>query len=244
MQYLFVDESGDHNLIVIDDQYPVFVLAGIILDENYHNIFVTNQINSLKQKLFGNEKIILHTADISRNKNGYERLKSDKDFRYSFYNELNNFIENLDFKIIAAAVRKKDYKNKYGLAAVDPYLFCLEVLIERFIYELQEKNDKGMIIAESRNSILDNQLEIAFLETKISGTRFLKSKVVKEKIVNLVLREKSQNIPGLQLADLVASPIGRFVIGKKSNKDFEIIQHKFRKNSQGNYLGYGLVIFP
>jgi hypothetical protein len=35
MQVLFLDESGDHSLSVIDPQYPVFVLGGVILDADY-----------------------------------------------------------------------------------------------------------------------------------------------------------------------------------------------------------------
>ncbi len=32
---MFVGESGDHSLDVIDRQYPMFVLAGVILETPY-----------------------------------------------------------------------------------------------------------------------------------------------------------------------------------------------------------------
>ena len=35
MKVLFLDESGDHNLAVIDPQYPLFVLGGIIVVKEY-----------------------------------------------------------------------------------------------------------------------------------------------------------------------------------------------------------------
>ncbi|MHB8782940.1 MAG: DUF3800 domain-containing protein [Desulfobacteria bacterium] len=35
MKILFLDESGDHNLSVIDPQYPLFVLGGVIVDKDY-----------------------------------------------------------------------------------------------------------------------------------------------------------------------------------------------------------------
>jgi 23S rRNA U2552 (ribose-2'-O)-methylase RlmE/FtsJ len=35
MKVLFLDESGDHNLSVIDPQYPLFVLGGVIMDLDY-----------------------------------------------------------------------------------------------------------------------------------------------------------------------------------------------------------------
>jgi hypothetical protein len=92
--------------------------------------------------------------------------------------------------------------------------------------------------------LLDNQLEIAYLNTKISGTRFIRSKEIKENIEGFFIRKKEENIAGLQIADLAATPIGRYIIGKKVKKDFEIVESKFRKNSNGKYRGYGLVIIP
>jgi len=43
---------------------------------------------------------------------------------------------------------------------------------------------------------------------------------------------------------LVVSPIGRHIIGKKTNKDFEIIEQKFRKDKNGKVGGHGLVVLP
>jgi len=219
MYNLFIDESGDHNLIQIDDQYPVFVLTGIVIKEDYHNSTVTEEMKIFKKDYFKNENIVLHTADITRNKNGFEKLK-DVSFRTGFYEKLNSLIAGIDFKIIATVIKKKEYKLRYGIRAIDPYLFCLEVLIERFIYELRETNEKGIVIAEARNSLLDNQLDIAFLNIKVSGTRFIRSKEIKEIIDGLFIKKKELNLAGLQIADLAATPIGRYVIGKKVKKDF------------------------
>lgn len=33
MKVLYLDESGDHSLEVVDPQYPVFVLGGIIAEK-------------------------------------------------------------------------------------------------------------------------------------------------------------------------------------------------------------------
>ncbi len=32
MKVMYLDESGDHNLQVIDRDYPIFVLGGVILE--------------------------------------------------------------------------------------------------------------------------------------------------------------------------------------------------------------------
>jgi hypothetical protein len=47
-----------------------------------------------------------------------------------------------------------------------------------------------------------------------------------------------------RLADLVVTPIGRFVFGKAIKKDFEIVKSKSRRNRECENYGYGLVVLP
>jgi len=84
MKILFLDESGDHNLITIDKSYPYFVLAGCILEQKVHDESLAPAISSLKKDLFQTDKIVLHYVDYTRNKNGFEKVK-DKAFREEFY---------------------------------------------------------------------------------------------------------------------------------------------------------------
>lgn len=240
---MFLDESGDHSLIKIDEQYPIFVLVGVIMDRDYHDNAATPIMNEVKQSLFGRSDIIFHTADISRNKNGFEKLK-DTDFRIRFYKTMNHMMEKLEYTIVAVAIRKLEHNEKYGLAALDPYLLSLECLVERFVFECEAKQNKGIIVAEARHSILDNELELAFLNLKIQGTKYIKASQIKDEIKQFSIRDKKENICGLQLADLVASPIGRFVLKKPIKPDFEIIKKKFRKGQSGKIGGYGLVVLP
>ena len=90
MKVLFLDESGDHNLEVIDPLYPLFVLGGGILEKEYAEGDLVERLDAFKRKLFGRTDLVLHTADITRNKNGFERLK-DTAFRTEFYLQLNLF---------------------------------------------------------------------------------------------------------------------------------------------------------
>ncbi len=243
MKILFLDESGDHNLTKIDDQYPVFVLGGVIVDrDNLENL--NEQIDQFKKELFGTTDIILHTADITRNKNGFERLK-EKTFRENFYEKLNHLIATLDFKVVACVIKKKEHIAKYDYAAIDPYMLGLNVLVERFYMEIKSDEKKGLVIAEKRDWSLDHELELSWLQLKIKGTRFLKGSEIEDRISGgLILKDKKENLNGLQLADLVVSPIGRHIIGKKTNKDFEIIEQKFRTDKDGKIGGHGLVVLP
>ena len=91
MKALFLDESGDHNLSVIDPQYPLFVLGGVIMDKEYANGPLNDALNKFKYEMFGRTDIVLHTADITRNRNGFEAMKSGA-FRNRFYERLNELM--------------------------------------------------------------------------------------------------------------------------------------------------------
>jgi len=64
---------------------------------------------------------------------------------------------------------------------------------------------------------------------------------------NLDLRfmDKKHNSTGLQLADLVAHPIGRSLIKPdQPNRAYDVLEPKFRRGPAGQVRGYGLKIFP
>ena len=130
------------------------------------------------------------------------------------------------------------------MSAVDPYMLGLHVLVERFCFDIGNVRNGGLIVAEKRGTTLDHELNLAWLALKIRGTRYIQAKDLEMRISGLVTREKKKNIAGLQLADLVVSPIGRHVLGKPEKEDFKIIKEKFRKDRNGNHAGYGLAILP
>jgi len=244
MKVLFLDESGDHSLNVIDAQYPVFVLGGAIVDLEYAKTELEQQLAQFKLKLFGRTDLILHTADIARNRNGFERL-SDPAFRQLFYDRLNTLMSSLEYKVVACAIEKEEHLSRYGMEALDPYLLSLNILVERFCFEVGDVRHGGVIVAEQRNPMLDHQLELAWLQLRVSGTHYLQGAQIEKRVRDLLIRPKDQNIAGLQLADLVVGPIGRFVLGKSSHEDFRIIESKFRRGPRGaGYMGTGLVILP
>jgi hypothetical protein len=243
MKILFLDESGDHNLSVIDPQYPLFVLGGIIVEQSYAEGAMAEAVREFKRRLFGTDNIVLHTADITRNRNGFERMK-DAAFRARFYSELNDLMLSLDYQVVACAIRKDDHIARYGVAALDPYLLSLDILAERFCMEVGNVSAGGLIVAERRDPTLDHELELAWLNLKIQGTRFMQAHQIEQRVLGLNLRGKADNIAGLQLADLVVTPIGRHLLRKPCKEDFEIVRSKFRRSRTGTVEGFGLVVLP
>jgi hypothetical protein len=243
MKIMFIDESGDHSLSVIDPQYPVFVLGGILVEKEYAEGPLTQEVNHFKRDLFGREDIILHTSDIVRNRHGFEKLQ-DASFRKTFYDRLNSLMRSLQYQVVACVIKKDAHLERYGMGALDPYMLSLEILAERFCFEIGNKEGGGIIVAEKRGPTLDHELDLAWLNLKIRGTHFIQAKDIERRISGLVCRDKQDNVAGLQLADLVVSPIGRYVLGKVPKEDFKIVESKFRRDFKGNYTGMGLVVLP
>jgi hypothetical protein len=174
---------------------------------------------------------------------------SGHDFRSHFFEELQTSIMALDFKIVACVVRKQDHLKKYGFHAIDPYLLSLSILIERFIFECGSHG--GSVVAEARDTTLNNALELAFLDLKIRGTNYVSAARLQKRILNFAIRDKRENITGLQIADVCATPIGRRAIGRSTypnySKDgdfYRTVEQKFRRDWRGNFEGMGLVVLP
>src|SRR3989339_886841 len=109
MYIMFLDESGDHSLGKIDNTYPMFVLAGCIFEFDYYHQVVEPKMNELKKKHFGHASIIIRSYDIRKQKGSFSCLV-DKKKREDFYSDLDKLIKNIKFKIIAAAINKKELK--------------------------------------------------------------------------------------------------------------------------------------
>ena len=239
---LFLDESGDHNLTAIDPQHPIFVLGGVVANQEYAFGQMTDMLQKFKKELFGTTHIHLHTADFTRQKNGFERMK-DRDFCGLFYEKLNQLIADLDIAIVACAIKKQQMMAKYGLEAIDPYHLSLNILVERFCFMIG--NDKrGQIIAEARDATLDRQLDLAWLNIKVSGTRYMQAVDIDRKIDHLSIKTKEDQIAGLEIADAIVTPIARRILGRQTRIELDIIKSKMRKNEIGEVDGYGLVILP
>ncbi len=241
--YLFIDESGDHGLKTIDESFPVFVLCGIIFSETDYLDFKNKLIN-LKTTFWGDKKVIFHSRDIRKCDKEFQILL-DSEIKSSFYKSLNNIISTSNYKIIASAIHKVDYIKRYGKLADDPYEISLSFLIERSIYLLDSFtgiNKELKIIVEKRGGVEDKKLASHFSKLKDNGTYFVDKQRIKNYNTEIVFKQKQENIHGLELSDLIAYPIARYVLDKqRANPAFDVFSDKFYQKGGKRY---GLKVFP
>ena len=242
MQVLYLDESGDHNLLKIDPQYPVFVLGGVIVDEHYVNTTAREALNDLKVRFFGSADFVLHTADIVRANGVFSRLV-DRGLRDAFTAHLSEVMAALDYAVVACAIRKDRFTQPRSYPS-DPYLLSFHHLIDRFSAEIGPRSSGGRIVAERRRALEDEALKLEWQRLRLRGTDRSSPAEIAQRITSLELYGKQDRLPGLELADLVVSPIGRHVLGKPDRPDWEVVRQKLLRGPSGEIEGWGLVQLP
>jgi len=241
--YLFIDESGDHGLVNLDPSFPVFLLCAILTSEdNYFDI--RNNINAIKTKFWKGKDVILHSRDIRKCEKEFQIL-FDLELKKNFYEMINDVISNSKYRILASAINKQKYINTYGKLSNDVYELALSFIIERAIFSLDEIKgvDKELeIVIEKRGKKEDKKLDEHFQRLRARGTTYVSSDRLQEVNLKITFKSKKENSNGLQLSDLIAYPIARYVIDKKrANPAFDILKGKiYNKNGKM----YGLKIFP
>lgn len=235
MQYLFIDESGDHNLLPkkIDPTFPLFVLTGVVFEEEEYEKFKKN-LSALKLELFGNQKVILHAEEINRpNKTKQKEIGklTRKESREAFYRALNALIAKTNFTIFVFAIKKREFAQTIPTALPDPYFLSFADIFTRFIILLR-KNEEGVIHAERRNMQFDKQFILAWESAKHSPIGVVTPNDLKEhSITEPKLFNKSWEHAGLELADLISYRVSR-KLNNKSDKpegneiDYSLLEHK------------------
>ncbi|GHT63318.1 hypothetical protein AGMMS50239_19030 [Bacteroidia bacterium] len=243
MKYnLFLDECGDQNLANFNPDFPVFTLCGILISESDY-AEIENQIATIKRKFWNTGKIILHSRDIRKCQNGFEIL-FDLDVKRQFYQDINAVMQNNCYTIVACSILKDAYIRKYGRLS-DVYGLSLSYIIERIVFALDSFKDKNIelsVYAERRGKKEDASLLNYYNEVLDRGTYFVNSMRIKKYFTSFEFQDKKANRAGLQLADLIAYPITRYILDKEAvNLAFNIIESKIYKQ---NGKQHGLKIFP
>lgn len=216
---VYVDESGDHSLKAIDPLYPVFVLVFCIFRKvDYANI-ISPLFKHLKLKFFGHDLTILHTREIRKSQNEFSILLNENT-RLGFFNHLNQIMEEIPLTIVASVIDKQDLKESDSEIS-NPYHLALKFCLEKtmiFFQEEEQGNRNTFVIVEERGKEEDRQLQSVF-QAIVDGKNSLGIKIP----MQIRFANKQTNIIGLQIADLVAHPIGRHLMNTgQSNRSYEI----------------------
>ena len=230
---VYVDESGDHSLTSIDQQYPVFALSFCVVSKAEYISKVVPALQDFKFKYWGHDCVVLHEHEIRKEKGDFAFLRTNRALRNGFMQDLSDLMASVPFEIIGCVIDKQKHLDKYGQTAWNPYEVALKMALERLLLFLREKctvDRLSHVIFECRGPKEDAELELAFRRT-VAGhknwgwiSRDFSDFEFEPRFV-----KKGANSTGLQLADLTARPMGLKVLRPtQENRAFDIIAPKLR----------------
>ena len=227
---VFVDESGDHYLNNYPKEFPMFVLAFVIISKDEYCDNLLPRFTRLKLKYFPDVSTIFHEREIRKAEKRFSFL-TNADLRNSFQEDLSALMTDIDYKVTAVAINKEKTVNrsiltddlyelgvKHGLAKIEDFLKSQN----DFNYTTVTFESRAYSIESYRQE--DDKLYKFFKET--ANENF-----------GIEIHIKSAGGLGLQFADLIARPIGIHVLRpEQQNRAWDIIKRKVCKD--------GIVVLP
>lgn len=242
--FLFLDESGNHGLTKDAHSNEVFTLCGVLIAENAY-VKRNASMDAIKSKFWNNTGVILHSSDIRKCTKEFAVLL-DHTVKGQFYEDLNACVGGANCIVVAAAIRKDLFIRNFGRLSHDPYDWALSFIIERAVFALDAKPEPKRslhIFIERRGRKEDIRLQEHFQRVCARGTGYVTPDTLDGYDVTVSFRWKWQNVNGLQLADLMAYPITRYVREpNKPNPAFDVFKDKFYGDVSSTR--YGLKIYP
>lgn len=214
--------------------------ASVIATRAMSGSRVVPRFLDLKFSTFGHDSVVLHSHEIRKQTGAFSAL-TDAPLRARFHLGLNDALQFAPFTIVAAVIDKVAHRARYA-APDNPYDIALRFCMERTFALLRARNQTGgrtHITVEARGRSEDRDLELTFLRVAQGANRWGAMPF------DLIFADKKANTIGLQVADLVAHPIGRHCINPgQANRAWEIVEPKIRRSPQGLTGGWGLKRFP
>ena len=233
---LYMDESGSAELDHVDPDYPLFVLAAVLVSKEDNIDKVVPAVQRLKFDFVGHDQIVLHEIDIRKQDRDFLFLRRSAELRASFLGRVSSLVADAPTEVIAAVIRKDSLKHAYA-SPFDPYeialQFCLEIASARLV-SLGQSGREVCAVFERRGRREDNALELAFRRIVSGEARLQRGTANRAKGARIMefswvarFVSKKANSSGLQLADLMARPIGLSVLREgQPNRAFDVIRPK------------------
>lgn len=189
------------------------------------------------------DPVVFHRKEMLNAKPPFECLVVSET-RSLFDAQLLELLARWEFTVISVCIDKRAHKERYTTWRYDPYHYCLEVLFERFVFFLNRRTAEGDVMAESRGGKEDTRLKASFARLWESGTHYVDKDQIQKAITSkqLKVKQKSNNVCGLQVADLIAHPSRNEILteqgmltgklGPFAEKVIQILQRKYDRSGK------------
>ena len=256
---MYIDEVGNSDLgSSKNPNHRYLSLTGVILELDYVDNIFQPELETIKRKYFHShvdDPLILHRKELVNKKPPFACLR-DPEIEAAFNQELLSCMSHWQYTVITAVIDKMYHTEQYQVWRYDPYHYCLKVLIERYIRWLQRKNQRGDVLAESREGKEDMRLKASFERVYEEGSDWVTPELIQVHLTSrqLKVKSKANNIAGLQLADLIAHPSYKIALALRNGdtmpKTFGgqigeiLLKQKYDRSPSGKIDGWGIKWLP
>jgi hypothetical protein len=256
---MYIDEVGNPDLGSSEDpNHRYLSLCGVIMDLEHVDKVFFPRLDAMKKAFFGShpdEQVVLHRKELMDRREPFEALRNPETER-RFNTDLLALFHEVQYSVVAVVIDKLAHREQYRTWRADPYHYCLEVLVERFVLWLDRQGARGDVMAESRGGKEDRRLKDSFNRVYREGSDFVPAPKFAERLTScqLKVRNKQIGIAGLQLADLLAYPAYKSALlrhqGKPLPEDFTgkvatiLEKDKFVRSPSGVIEGWGRKWLP
>jgi hypothetical protein len=256
---MFIDESGNHDLRGSSKPNNRYLsLTGLIFKEGPAQQRLESEILRLKVVHFGHtdaQPVILHREDIVKRLAPFECLHEEA-ARGAFDSDCLRVIDGLPYVALTVTIDKVGHLALYKVWQKDPYHYCLEVLIERYVMFLEERGAVGDIVIEARNKKLDKKVKRLYHFFYRNGSQFKSALAIQARMTSkeIKIKPKSANVAGLQLCDLLAHPARVAALAQHKGETMEarmgariadiLEDKKYRCSPYGTVDGWGRKWLP
>lgn len=220
MYLVYADESGNTGTDLDNKEQPIFVLAGLLIqDDKWHEI--NAYFNKRKIEILP----ILESVEIHTN----ELFNSSKKSAFNQFNWQDNFLTleklidlilELDITICFIAIDKNSFKrgvNKVfkNTLKIDPYIYSFGMLYDNISQILHQKNEKGIVFLDDILTIPSQLHNIYPILSQNNSTMIEEAMFI-----------KSQNTNFIQIADIFAFYIEKYYSITKNYKKYNPVKQK------------------
>jgi len=257
---LYIDEMGNHHFPKSENDTPnrFLCLAGVIFRNPESEIIANTKKNAIIQKYWPNKpanfKLILHREEILR-KSGPFVILTNPEVLNDFNTDLLALLSSTPCLYISTVLDKYAHKLKYK-EAFEPYSWCLTVMMQRFTKFLKRYNTLGDIIIEARGKKEDRVTKDIYTQVYEKGCLFYKNSHYQDHLTSkqIKISLKTDNLIGLQFADLAGSAIQNKILYERKFKDnfpgtfnmsvYNCIKEKIFHDKNGDVSGLGENFLP
>jgi len=212
---LYIDETGTQTLK--RGHYDRFLcLFGVAMLQETHDGPTTTALYQIKADLFGHTPdapVILHRREMVRGEAPFTALKHDADLCAEFERRWTAFVQGTPFIAYAGAIDKDAHLERYRVWQHDPYHYCLEILLERYVQWLERNKFVGDVLIEGRDKYQDKRLKKAYERFQRNGNDHVSAERAQAVLLSGQVKfgNKADDIAAHQLADSLAHPALRYL---------------------------------